>query len=71
MTAEANRKVKSTLAETRVTLEQLAEVYGVSKQRMSIILKSELPEDRQKEYCSAILDIARERIRNAEQVVGL
>lgn len=66
---DTNRMVKTTLAETRVSLEQLAEEYGVTKQRMSFKLKKELPEDEQRDYCKVIIDIARRRIRNAEQAI--
>lgn len=66
---DTNRMVKTTLAETRVSLEQLAEEYGVTKQRMSFKLKKELPEDEQRDYCKVIIDIARRRIHNAEQAI--
>lgn len=66
---DTNRMVKTTLAETRVSLEQLAEEYGVTKQRMSFKLKKELPEDEQRDYCKVIIDIARRRIHNAEKAI--
>lgn len=66
---DTNRMVKTALAETRVSLEQLAEEYGVTKQRMSFKLKKELPEDEQRDYCKVIIDIARRRIYNAEKAI--
>ena len=65
---EPNRIVKMTLAETRVSLEQLAAVYGVSKQRISAKLQKELPADEQEEMRRAVIEIARDRIRRAEEI---
>lgn len=61
-----NKRVKTAMAETRVTLEQLGEAYGVTKQRMSVILQDELPEEKQTEYCDKVLSIAKDRIRRVE-----
>lgn len=69
MNNEANKIVKMVLAETRVSLEQLGEMYGVTKQCMSQKLKKELPEEVQQAYCQAIIALARERIRNVERMV--
>lgn len=66
---ETNRLVKMTMAETRVSLEQLAGAYGVTRQRMHAILQKELPQERQLDYYNTVVRIARERIRNVESMV--
>ena len=65
---EPNRKVKVTMAETRVTLEQLAASRGVTKQAMHQKLKNELPEELQEELKQQVLDIAKARILRAEEI---
>ena len=65
---EPNEKVKKAMAETRVTLEQLALIRGVSKQAMHQKLQKELPEEMQEELKRQVLDIARERIMRAEEI---
>ena len=65
---EPNKKVKAAMAETRVTLEQLAMIRGVSKQAMHQKLQKELPEEMQEELKRQVLDIARERIMRAEEI---
>lgn len=65
---EPNKKVKVAMAETRVTLEQLAMIRGVTKQAMHQKLQKELPEDVQEELKKQVLDIARERIMRAEGI---
>ena len=65
---EPNEKVKKAMAETRVTLEQLALIRGVSKQAMHQKLQKELPEEMQEELKRQVLDIARERIMRAEDI---
>ena len=65
---EPNEKVKKAMAETRVTLEQLAMIRGVSKQAMHQKLQKELPEEMQEELKRQVLDIARERIMRAEEI---
>lgn len=65
---EPNEKVKKAMAETRVTLEQLAIIRGVSKQAMHQKLQKELPEEMQEELKRQVLDIARERIMRAEEI---
>ena len=66
---EPNRKVKVAMAETRVTLEQLATARGVTKQAMHQKLQKELPEEMQEELKKQVLDIAKERIHRAEEIV--
>ena len=65
---EPNEKVKKAMAETRVTLEQLAMIRGVSKQAMHQKLQKELPEEMQEELKRQVLDIARKRIMRAEEI---
>ena len=65
---EPNRKVKVTMAETRVTLEHLATARGVTKQAMHQKLKNELPEELQEELKQQVLDIAKARILRAEEI---
>lgn len=65
---EANQIVKVAMKETKVSLEELAEVYGISKQAMSQRLKNELPNEIQVEYRSAIIAIAEDRIRKAVMI---
>lgn len=65
---ETNKIVKMTLAETGITLAQLGEAYGVSKQAIHQKLQKEQPEEVQEEMRHKILDMARERIRRAEAI---
>ena len=65
---EANRIVKATLAETRVTIGQLADAYGVSKQRMHTKLQKERSPEEQEEMRQTAIRIARDRIRRAEEM---
>ena len=62
---EPNQIVKIAMKETKVSIEELAEVYGISKQAMSRKLKTELPDDIQIEYRAAIIAIAENRVRKA------
>ena len=65
---DTNKIVKMTLSETGISLTQLAEAYGISKQAMSQKLQKEQPEKDQKEMRSRIIEMARERIRRAEAI---
>ena len=65
---EPNKKVKAAMAETKVTLGQLAIIRGVSKQAMHQKLQKELPEEMQEELKRQVLDIAKERIMRAEEI---
>ena len=65
---DTNKIVKMTLAETGISLTQLAEEYGVSKQAMSQKLQKEQPEEDQQEMRYRIIEMARERVRRAEAI---
>ena len=65
---EPNKKVKAVMAETRVTLEQLALIRGVTKQAMHQRLQKEMPEEMQEELKKQVLAIAKERIHKAEEI---
>ena len=65
---EPNKKVKVAMAETRVTLENLAISRGVTKQAMHQKLQKELPDEVQEELKKQVLAIAKERIHRAEEI---
>ena len=65
---EPNKKVKVAMAETRVTLENLAISRGVTKQAMHQKLQKELPEEVQEELKKQVLAIAKERLHRAEEI---
>lgn len=65
---DTNKIVKMTLAETGISLTQLAAEYGVSKQAMSQKLQKEQSEEEQQEMRFRIIEMARERVRRAEAI---
>ena len=65
---ETNKIVKMTLAETGISLAQLGEAYGVSKQAIHQRLQKEQPQEIQEEMRRVIITMAQEKIRRAEAI---
>lgn len=56
-----NVRVRDTARIKNVTLWRLAEEYGLSEAKFSVMLRHELPEEKQEELVSLIEKIAEER----------
>ena len=65
-----NERVTQTLNTCKVSLEELGQLRGVTKQRISAKLKTELTDQEQESYIRDIISIAKERIDEAEHIAG-
>jgi len=65
-----NERVTQTLNTCKVSLEELGHLRGVTKQRISAKLKTELTDQEQESYIRDIISIAKERIDEAEHIAG-
>lgn len=63
-----NEKITDTLNTCKVTLEELGHRRGVTRQRMHAKLKTDLTEKEEQEYIKNIIDIAKERVSEAEHI---
>ena len=64
---QTNSKIREALAISRVTVEELSDMMGVSSRTMFRQLRKEMPEDRQREILGKISASVQERCKTLTQ----
>jgi hypothetical protein len=70
MNKEANKEIRMMMKKCNVSLEDVGNIRGVTRQAIFQMLQKELSEDMQKDIMRDIADVTKQRANIAEQVMN-